>query len=80
VDKILEEHKSIVASPNGVPFHCQVNHSIDLPHGVPLPNGLVYRSSIMENEEIKHQIQDLILKGHIKTNLLTLWEPNYSCI
>jgi hypothetical protein len=31
----------------------------------PLPNGPVYHHSLMENEEIKCQIQELLEKGHI---------------
>ena len=53
VDKVMEEYKDIFTSPNGVPLHCQVKHSIDLTLGAPLPNGLVYRRSLLENEEIK---------------------------
>jgi hypothetical protein len=66
VDKIVEEHKDIFSSPTGVPLHCQVKHSIDLTPDAPLPNDPVYRHSVMENEEIKCQIQELILKGHIR--------------
>ena len=66
VDKVVEEYKDIFTSPNGVPLHCQVKHSIDLTLGAPLPNGLVYRNSLLENEEIKHQIQELLQKGHIR--------------
>jgi hypothetical protein len=57
VDKLVEEYKFIFSSPTGVPLHCQVKHSINLTLDASLPNGLVYRHSLMENEEIKHQIQ-----------------------
>ena len=53
VDKVVEEYKDIFTSPNGVPLHCQVKHSIDLTLGAPLPNRLVYRRSLLENEEIR---------------------------
>ena len=66
VDKVVEEYKDIFTSPNGVPLHCQVKHSIDLTPGEPLPNWLVYRRSLLENEEIKRQIQELLQKGHIR--------------
>lgn len=65
VDKIVEVDKDVFATPDGVPLHCQVKHSIDLIPGAPLPNGPVYRRSLMENEEIKRQIQELLQKGHI---------------
>jgi hypothetical protein len=53
VDKIVEEYRDIFSSPAGVPSHCQVKHPIDLIPGAPLPNGPVYRRSLMENHEIK---------------------------
>ena len=65
VDKVVEEYKDIFTSPNGVPLHCQVKHSIDLTLGAPIPNGPVYRHPLLENEEIKRQIQELLQKGHI---------------
>ena len=57
VEKVVEEYKDIFTSPKRVPLHCQVKHSIDLIRGAPLPNGPVYRRSLLENEEIKCQIQ-----------------------
>jgi hypothetical protein len=65
VDKVVEEYKDIFSSPTGVPLHCQVKHPIDLTPDAPLPNGPVYHHSLLENEEIKHQIQELLHKGHI---------------
>jgi hypothetical protein len=66
VDKIVEEHKYIFASPTGVPLHCQVKHLIDLTPHTPLPNGPMFRHTIINNEEIKCHIQELNLKGHIR--------------
>jgi hypothetical protein len=53
VDKVVEEYSDTFSSPTGVPLHCQVKHPIDLKPGAPLPNGHVYRFSLLENEEIK---------------------------
>jgi len=64
-DKIVEEHKDIFSSPTRVSLHYQVNHSIDLDPSAPLPNAPIHRCSLMEKEKIKHQIHDLIQKGHI---------------
>jgi hypothetical protein len=66
VDKFMEEYSYIFSSPSGVPLHCQVKHPIDLTLDAPLPNGPVYRLSLLENEEIKRKIQELIHKGHIR--------------
>jgi hypothetical protein len=66
VYKVVEKYKDIFTSPTGVPLHCQAKHSIDLIPGAPLPNGLVYRCSVLENEEIKSQIQELLQRGHVR--------------
>jgi hypothetical protein len=64
----VEEHRDIFVSPTGVPTHCQVKHPIDLTPNTPLPNGLVYQCSLMENDEIMHLIQELLQKDHIRPN------------
>jgi hypothetical protein len=67
VDGIVEEYSDIFSSPNGVLTHFQVKHPIDLTTGAPLPNGLAYYyHSLMENEEIRCQIQEILQKGHIR--------------
>ena len=56
----------IFTSPKGVPLHFQVKQSVDLTPSVPLPNGPIYRLSVLENDEIKRYIIDLLQKGHNK--------------
>jgi hypothetical protein len=68
VDKVMEEYLDIFSSPTGVPLHCQVKHPINMTPDTPLPNGPVYCPSLLENEEIKRQIQELLHKGHILPN------------
>jgi hypothetical protein len=53
VDEIVEEYKDMFSSPTGVPMHYQVKCSIEMTLDAPLPNDLVYRCYVMENEEIK---------------------------
>jgi hypothetical protein len=65
VDKFMEEYSDIFSSTTGVPLHCQFKHPINLTLGTPLPNGPVYHHSLLENEEIKQQIQEILHKGHI---------------
>jgi hypothetical protein len=60
VDGIMEEYRDIFSSPTEVLTHCQVNHRIDLTLGATLPNETIYRRSLMENDKIKRQIQDLL--------------------
>ena len=67
MDKVVEEYEDNFTSPTGVPLHCQVKHSINLTPGVSLPNGPIYRHSVLANDEIKRQIQEFI----------TLWEPDH---
>jgi hypothetical protein len=56
VDKVVEEYSDIFSSPTGVPLHYQVKHPINLTPDTMLPNGPVYRRSLLENEEMKQQI------------------------
>ena len=60
MDKVVEEYGDIFTSPIGVPLHYQVKHPIDLTPGAPLPNGSIYRCSVLENDEINRQIQELL--------------------
>ena len=62
----MEQYGDIFTSPTGVRLHCHVKHPIDLTLGAPLPKALIYRCSILENDEIKRQIQALLHKGHIQ--------------
>ena len=68
MDKVVEEYGDIFTSPIGVPLHCQVKHPIDLTPSVLLPNGPIYWRSIMEKNEIKRQIQELLQKGDIRSS------------
>jgi hypothetical protein len=66
MDKVMEEYEDIFTSPAAVPLHCQVKHLIDMTPGALLPNGPINRCSVMENDEIKRQIQEMLQKGHIR--------------
>jgi hypothetical protein len=68
VDGIVEYYINIFSSPIEVLTHFQVKHPIDLTPGEPLPNGPIYHRSLMENDEIKHKIQELLQKGQIRPN------------
>jgi hypothetical protein len=57
VEGIVEEYKDIFSSPTEVSMHYQVKHPNDLTPSALLPNGPAYRRSLMENDEIKRQIQ-----------------------
>jgi hypothetical protein len=53
MDKVVEEYEDIFTSPAGVPLHYQVKHPIDMTPSALLPNGPIYRCSVMENDKIK---------------------------
>jgi hypothetical protein len=77
MDKVMEEYRDIFTSPTGVPLHCQVKHSIDLTPGHTATQWTIYRCSVLENDEIKRQIQELLQKGHIRPSSSPLWEPDH---
>jgi hypothetical protein len=77
VEKIVEEYKDIFTSPTGVHVHYQVKNSIDQKPDAPLPNDPVYMHSLMENEEIKFQIQEIILKGYIRPSSSPYGSPTF---
>lgn len=60
MDKVVDEYKDIFASLIGLPLHSQVKHSIDLTPGALLPSGSIYRCYVLENDEIKRQLQELL--------------------
>jgi hypothetical protein len=51
--------------PKGLPPKRGIQHEIQLQQDCPLPNIGMYRMSVMENAEIKKQIQELLDKGVI---------------
>ena len=60
MDKVMEEYGDIFTSPTRVPLHYQVKHPIDLTPVVSLPSGPIYQPYVLENDEIKRQIQELL--------------------
>jgi hypothetical protein len=68
VERITKDYRYIFSSLIEVPMHYQVKHPIDITPSAPMPNGPVYRHSLMENEKIKCQIQVMLQKWHIKPN------------
>jgi hypothetical protein len=65
----MEEYSDIFSSPTEVPLHYQVKHPIDLNLGAHCyPMGQSIIRSLLENEEIKRKIQELLHKGNIHPN------------
>eukprot|EP00253_Pinus_taeda_P003466 PITA_03466 len=63
MDKFVEKYEDIFTSPTRFPLHYQVKHSIDLTPGTSLPNGPILQHFILEKNEIKRQLQELLQKG-----------------
>jgi hypothetical protein len=76
MDKVMEQYCDIFTLPTGVPLHCQVKCPIVLTLGASLPNGPIYRHSVMENNKIKRQIQELLQKGHIQPSSSPCGSPD----
>lgn len=52
--------------PKGLPSKRRIQHEIQLHQDCPLPNIGMYRMLVIENAEIKTQIQELLDKGVIR--------------
>jgi hypothetical protein len=60
--KIVNQYDEMFKEPKGLPPKRGVQHEIQLQQECPLPNIGMYRMSVMENVEIKKQIQELLDK------------------
>jgi ribulose bisphosphate carboxylase small subunit len=64
--KIISNYDELFQEPTGFPPKREVEHEIYLQQDAPLPNIGMYRSSVIENAEIKKQVQELLDKGIIR--------------
>jgi hypothetical protein len=64
--KIISNYDELFKEPTGLPPKREVEHEIYLQQDAPLPNIGMYRSSVLENVEIKKQVQEFLDKGIIK--------------
>jgi hypothetical protein len=63
--EVVNQYDEMFHEPKGLPPKRGIQHEIQLQQDCPLPNIGMYRMSVMENAEIKKQIQELLDKGVI---------------
>ena len=64
--EIVDSYKDLFKEPKSLPPKWERQHEIQLQSDAPLLNIGMYRMSVIENEEIKKQIQELVDKGFIR--------------
>ena len=72
---IISEYDDLFQDPKGLPPKREIQHEIHLQQDVPLPNIAMYQMSVMQNEEIKKQVQELIEKGVIRPSTSPCGSP-----
>jgi hypothetical protein len=64
--KIISNYDELFQEPTGFPPKREVEHEIYLQQDAPLPRIGMYRSSVLENIDIKKQFQEFLDKGIIR--------------
>ena len=64
--KVVYDYDILFQEPKGLPPTREIQHDIHLQQDAPLPNIGMYRSSVIENANIKKQVQALLERGNIK--------------
>jgi hypothetical protein len=73
--EVVNQYDEMFKEPKGLPPKRGIQHEIQLQQDCPLPNIGMYRMSVMENAEIKKQIQELLDKGVIVPSSLPCGSP-----
>lgn len=63
--KVVSAYDDFLQEPKGLPPKREIQHEIQLQPKVPLPNIGMYHLLVLQNEEIKKQVQELVEKGVI---------------
>jgi hypothetical protein len=73
--EVVNQYDEMFQEPKGFLPKRDIQHEIQLQQDCPLPNIDMYRMSVMENVEIKKQIQELFDKGVIMSSTLSCGSP-----
>jgi hypothetical protein len=73
--EVVNQYDEIFQEPKGLPPKRDIQHEIQLQQDCPLPNICMYMILVMENVQIKKQIQNFLDKGVIIPNTLPCGSP-----
>jgi hypothetical protein len=73
--EVVNQYDEMFQEPKRLPSKRGIQHEIQLQQDYPLPNIGMYRMSVMENVEIKKQMQELFDKGIIMTSTSSHGSP-----
>nr|GEV77433.1 hypothetical protein [Tanacetum cinerariifolium] len=66
LDQVIANYRSLFEDKIGLPPNRVIEHEIQLVVDSNLPNIVMYRNSLLDNTEIKRQVEELIMAGVIK--------------
>ena len=72
---MISDYDILFQEPNGLPPKREIQHEIHLQQDAPLPNVGMYKSSIVENVNIKKHAQELIERRAIQPSSSSCGSP-----
>lgn len=75
MEELLQAFYTILQVPVGLPLRREMEHEIQLIPYSPLPNSDLYRPSVLESDEVKRQIQELLDQGLARPSVSPTGSP-----